>query len=416
MIYPFFNKKPLNFTFFILTLVIVNLSCNSEKPTTVETLEDRALRLAKSMMIIDGHTDLPYRLVNQGFNWEDSTATLPLKSMEGDVDFERAKAGGLDAAFVAIYIPASYQDQPGKPKQLADDMIRMMQEIIAAYPDSFGAARSPEDLESNFKKGLVSLPLAIENGAAIENDLSLLRYFQERGVCYITLTHSKDNQICDSSYDETGTWGGLSPFGRKVIAEMNKLGMIIDVSHITDKALYQVLALSSAPVIATHSSARHFTPGFERNLDDEGIQQIAAKGGMVMINFGSTFLDQDIIEYRQEKRASIQKHLEDRGLTAQDAAAKALLDSLNTVYPNRYTTVAKVADHIDHVVQLVGIDHVGLGSDFDGVGDSLPEGLKDVSQYPNLIAELLRRGYSEADIHKIASQNFLRVWKTIQGK
>ena len=400
----------------LISIFMIQLGCNSGDQSPEETLEARALRLAKSIMIIDGHTDLPYRLVNQGFNWEDSTATLPLKSMEGDVDFERAKAGGLDAAFVAIYIPASYQDQSGKPKQLADDMIRMMQEIISGYPDSFGAARNPEDLESNFKKGLVSLPLAIENGAAIENDLTLLGYFQERGICYITLTHSKDNQICDSSYDESETWGGLSPFGRKVIAEMNRLGMIIDVSHITDKALYQVLALSSAPVIATHSSARHFTPGFERNLDDEGIRQIASKGGLIMVNFGSTFLDQEIIDYRKEKREIIRTSLESKGMSPQDPAAKELLDSLNTVYPNRYTTVAKVADHIDHIVQLVGIDHVGLGSDFDGVGDSLPEGLKDVSQYPNLIAELLKRGYSEEDIHKIASKNFLSVWKTIQGK
>ena len=224
--------------------------------------------------------------------------------------------------------------------------------------------------------------MGMENGAPIEGDLENITYFYNRGIRYITLTHAKDNHICDSSYDTTRTWHGLSPFGEKVVAEMNRVGMIVDVSHITDSSFYQVIRLSKAPVFASHSSCRHFTPGFERNMSDDIIKVLGEHNGVIQINFGSYFLHADF-------------------------QTKDEADTTNI------TTVQMVADHIDHVVKLAGIDHVGFGSDFDGVG-ALPAGLEDASQMPNLLAELLRRGYSDEDIAKICYQNTFRVWRAVE--
>jgi membrane dipeptidase len=378
----------------------------------LQAQESKAEELAKKILIIDGHMDLPYRLLNQGYEPEGNGADLPVQTDKGDFDYIRAKKGGLDAAFMAVYIPPSYQEKGGA-KAFADSTIDMMESLISVHSDKFAAARTPSDVKENFIKGLISLPLAMENGAGIENDLSNLTHFHSRGICYITLTHSKDNQICDSSYDTERTWNGLSPFGRDVVREMNKLGMMIDVSHITDSAFYQVLALSQAPVLATHSSARHYTPGFERNMDDEMIRQLAGKRGIIMINFGSVFLDGDIMKEWQERSQKRREVLAEAGVSMDDPEARPVLEKFNKENPLRFSTVEKVVDHIEHVVSLAGIDAVGLGSDFDGVGDSLPVGLKDVSYFPNLIRVLLERGYSETDIEKICSGNLLRVWQNV---
>jgi membrane dipeptidase len=228
------------------------------------------------------------------------------------------------------------------------------------------------------------------------------------------LCHGKDNKICDSSYDTTRTWNGLSPFGIEVVKEMQRQGVIIDLSHVSDSAFYQVISHAKVPVVATHSSCRIFTPGFERNVSDDMIVQIAKTGGLVMINFGSTFLDQNVADYRSKKRDLVVKELRDRGIAANSEEGRKILRENMMNDPRMYSTTAKVADHIDHVVKLVGINHVGLGSDYDGVGDSLPEGLKDVSGFPNLIKELLDRGYSNNDIKKICGENFLNAWDNIQ--
>jgi membrane dipeptidase len=250
----------------------------------------------------------------------------------------------------------------------------------------------------------------MENGAPIESDLKNVEYFFNRGVRYITLSHGMDNEITDSSYDTTATHGGLSDFGRKVVEEMNRTGIMIDVSHISDEAFYDVMEVTKVPVIASHSSARKFTPGFERNMSDDLIKALAENGGVIQINFGSDFLDFDSQDSRKEYDERLAQELTKRGLTENDTAAAPVIEQIKKENPYRFSSVEKVADHFDHVVDLVGIDYVGLGSDYDGVGDSLPEGLKDVSQYPNLIAELLRRGYSDEDIAKICYKNKFRVW------
>ncbi len=255
--------------------------------------------------------------------------------------------------------------------------------------------------------------MGMENGAPVENDLANVKYFYDRGIRYITLTHGKDNQICDSSYDTLNTWKGLSPFGEQVVKEMNRVGIMVDISHVSDSAFYDVMKLTKVPVIASHSSCRFFTPGFQRNMSDDMLKALKENGGVIQINFGSTFLDSTVAKQNDENRDKLQKILKEKNLNRRDSLAKPVIEQFQKDNPSLFADVETVANHIDRVVQFAGIDHVGLGSDYDGVGDSLPTGLKDVSQYPNLIFVLLKRGYSPEDIEKICSKNVFRVWNRV---
>jgi len=260
----------------------------------------------------------------------------------------------------------------------------------------------------------LALPMGMENGSGIEDDLDNVKHFSDRGINYITLTHSKDNLICDSSYDTTRTWQGLSPFGFKLIEEMNKEGVMVDISHVSDATFYQAIKHSKVPVIASHSSCRKFTPDFERNMDDDMLKILGENDGVIMINFGSTFIDQKIKDERWQLGLDMNAHLEEKGMTRESDGAKEVMEKYLEESELTFSDVKVVADHIDHVVKIAGVEHVGFGSDFDGVGDSLPTGLKDVSDYPNLIRELLERGYTESDIAKICSGNLMRVWKKVE--
>lgn len=398
-------------------LAILLTSCATGSKTDKPTLTDEEARaladsLAHAFIITDGHVDLPYRLKVKNFRLEREYLGIPLSTAEGDFDYERAKKGGLDAPFMSIYIPSSYQQKPDMGKILADSLIDMIEGIAKAHPEKFALARTPEDVSRNFKEGKISLPMGMENGAPIGNDLGLVKYFYDRGIRYITLTHARDNQICDSSYDTTQTWNGLSPFGEKVVAEMNRVGIMVDISHVSDSTFYDVLKITKAPVIASHSSCRAFTPGFQRNMSDDMIRALAKNGGVIQINFGASFID-SVARRNSELRSSLNKILREKNLTSRDSAAQAVIEEFGKQHKELYSDVERVADHIDHVVKLVGIDHVGLGSDFDGVGDSLPLGLKDVSTYPNLIAALLKRGYTPEDIEKICYKNVFRVWNQV---
>ena len=377
-------------------------------------LQQLADELAHKYIITDGHVDLPYRLSVQNFRFTRELIGIPIQTDEGDFDYVRAKKGGLDAPFMSIYIPASYQTTGGA-KEYADSLIDMVKGIITEHPDKFTSGNSPAEVRTAFKAGKIALPMGMENGAPIEDDLNNVAYFQQRGIRYITLTHSKDNQICDSSYDDQHTWNGLSPFGRKVVAEMNRVGIMIDISHVSDSAFYQVMELTKLPCIASHSSCRKFTPGFERNMNDDMIRKLAENGGVIQINFGSTFIDGAVRKASQDRRKQLSDLLKEKNLDRDSEAGKALIEKFNQENPKVFADVEVVANHIDHVVQLVGVDYVGFGSDFDGVGDSLPTGLKDVSAYPNLIYLLLKRGYSEEDIAKICYRNVFRVWQQVEG-
>ena len=380
-----------------------------------DKLAVRADKLAHKYIITDGHVDLPYRLKVRNFQLTKEFIGIPIQTEDGDFDYVRAKKGGLDVPFMSIYIPSDNQKKPDMGKSLADSLINMVNGIAVAHPDRFAMVTSPGQAEANFKKGIISLAMGMENGSPVGNDLANVAYFHQRGIRYITLTHGKDNQICDSSYDTTRTWNGLSPFGREVVAEMNRVGIMVDISHVSDSTFYQVLRLSKLPVIASHSSCRKFTPGFERNMSDDMIRALKSNGGVIQINFGSTFLDSKVAEYNNKKREEMRTLMQEKGLKPNTAEGRAFIEQFQKDNPNLYADVKTVADHIDHVVALAGIDHVGLGSDFDGVGDSLPTGLKDVSQYPNLIRELLARGYSEEAIAKICYKNVFRVWRAVEA-
>jgi membrane dipeptidase len=392
-----------SFTTILFVLIFNFLACQQKPAPTPKILTDAELRekankLAHEFIIVDTHVDIPYRL-------REKMADISQRTEDGDFDYVRAKAGGLDAPFMSIYVPAEYEEKSGA-KALADQLIDMVEKFATDWPGKFAVAKSVAEVKAQFAKGLISLPMGMENGSPVEGKLENLRHFYDRGIRYITLAHSKSNHISDSSYDPNRRWNGLSPFGKEVVAEMNRLGMMIDISHVSDSTFYQVIRLTKAPVIASHSSCRHFTPGWERNMDDEMIKALATKGGVININFGSSFLT-DSVRLAEDK---MWKYIQDNKISPNTDAGKAALKKFRFENNIGYADISDVVAHIDHVVKLVGIDHVGFGSDFDGVGDSLPTGLKSVADYPNIIYALLKKGYSDEDIQKICSGNLLRVW------
>ena len=343
-----------------------------DKKRERDKINDLAQELAQEMIIIDTHLDTPIQLYMQqsknGF-YEDITKTSSLH-----FDFDRAVSGGLNVPFFVIFTPPSAEEK-GTAFEMAKDLIQILEDIMDKHPSKFRLVKSPEEITN--EKGVMQVVYGMENGAPIESKLSNIKVFSDMGINYITLAHSKSNHISDSSYDSNKNWGGLSPFGRKVVAEMNKQGVMIDISHVSDAAFYEVLKLTKTPVIASHSSLRHFVPGFERNVSDDMLRELAKNEGVIQICFGSEFI--------AEKKK----------------------------YPNLVVTVKDVADHIDRVKKLVGIDHVGIGSDYDG-WRNFPVGLEDTSTYPNLIKELLNRNYTKEEIEKIFGGNLLRVWREVK--
>jgi membrane dipeptidase len=394
-----------------LTVCLLAVSaCDSTKPQSVETIDlaQEARRIASTSIIVDTHIDVPMRVHSSGEDVSEATE-------KGDFDYPRAVAGGLNAPFMSIYTAADLEAE-GRSRETADELIDIVEKMAADSPDKFAIARSPADVRAHFEQGIVSLPMGMENGSPIEGNLGSLKHFYDRGIRYITLAHSLSNHISDSSYDTERPWSGLSDFGVEVVKEMNRFGIMVDVSHLSDDAFWDVLEVSTVPVIASHSSARHFTPGWERNISDEMIKALAEQGGVVHVNFGSGFLSEAAREYDTKRFAAGREYMAANpdvtmGEMIRDWAPKYVAE--HGPYP--YATLEDVLDHIDHMVALAGIDHVGIGSDYDGVGDTLPEGLKDVSTFPNLIEGLLRRGYSEEDIRKILGENTLRTWAAVEA-
>ena len=365
-----------------------------------------ARKLAQDAVIVDTHIDSPTELLK---GWLDLG-----EAQSREFDFPKAQAGGLDVAFMSIYTSPG-QDDDGSAESVANKMIDAVEKTARDNPEKFALLRSPRDIEALRRLGLVLLPMGMENGAPIGNDLGKLKFFFDRGVRYITLAHSANNRIADSSYAQEKQWNGLSPFGREVVAEMNRLGMMIDVSHLSDAAVAQAVELSRAPVVATHSALRHFTPGFERNLSDALAKAIAAKGGVIQIPFGNAFVDTASAAQTQAYFVAYNDYQRQHaaGKTTQTVAEfDAAWDKAHPPLPVKMDAVL---DQIDYGVKLVGIDHIGIGSDFDGVGGALPEGLKTVADYPNLIAGLQSRGYKDADIRKILGDNLLRVWRRVES-
>ena len=390
---------------FVIFLFLILQSCSESK------ISLNADEIAQDSLILDSHIDVPYRLWSQhleGLEIDDISGPT-----NGDFDFIRARKGGLNVPFFSIYLPASTEEE-GTSHKMANDLIDMVEDIVTLYPEKFLLIKSVDDLSSLTNKNIVGIALGMENGAPIQGDLSRVEYYYDRGIRYITLTHSKTNHISDSSYDENIQWHGLSEFGKTLIEEMNKVGLMIDISHVNDEAFYQAIELSQVPVIASHSSLRHFTPGFERNVDDVMLNKLAEKGGVLQINFGSSFISQRPRDYMDLMNNFLElKFGQSREGISEEVINEARKEFFSkNKYP--YATLDEVLDHFDRVINLVGVDHVGIGSDYDGVGDTLPIGLKDVSSYPSLIEGFLERGYSREDIDKILGGNLIRVWKEVE--
>ena len=417
-----------SFTFSKLALIVLcstaMLTACSEKTTSIEkaksvekaeitkkmTVEQQAEKIAKESIIIDTHIDVPYRL-------EEEYEDVSVATAKGEFDYPRAVKGGLDAPFMSIYIPSKLQ-KIGGSKILADKLIDGVEKIVQQSPDKFALAYSTTQIKNNFSKGLISLPMGMENGSPIEGDLANLQHFYERGIRYITLAHAKTNHISDSSYDENRPAQGLTDFGKNLVVEMNNIGVMVDISHVSDQAFYQVMEISKTPVIASHSSARFFTPDFERNMSDDMIKLLAKNGGVIQMTFSGVFTSKKFREqsaaYKLVKADFIKVNNLDEALDADKSKIDAFEEAYELEKPYDVGTLGLVLDHFEHVINLVGIDYVGIGSDFDGVSGILPETLKDVASYPNLIAGLLERGYTEQEIKKLLSGNLMRVWQQVE--
>jgi membrane dipeptidase len=372
--------------------------------TSAQAADDAAVRLAHSAVVVDTHIDAPSELLD---HWYDLGEATPQR----EFDFPKARAGGLDVAFMSIYTSAD-EDDAGKAWQIANTQIDAVEAMAARHPDRFALVRSPRDIERLQRGGRVLLALGMENGAPIVDELANLARFHARGVRYITLAHGRNNRISDSATDFAPHWNGLSPFGRDVVQEMNRLGIMVDVSHLSEPAIAQAVELSSVPVIASHSALRHFTPGFQRNLSDENVKAIAAKGGVIQVPFGSMFVNDEAARtytgFLREREAFRQAEI----------AAKAKGEPVVGTAPAFPTVAAAsldaVLDNIDRIRDLAGVEHIGVGSDFDGVNGMLATGLKSVADYPVLVAGLKQRGYSDKDVRAILGGNLLRVWKAVE--
>jgi len=383
----------------ILLIFIFSSFIIKYKGKSDNELWEIAFRICEKNIILDSHID-----------WPDKYLSFPedisKRITKGDFDLVRAKKGGLNAALSVAYIGSDLNVD--EARIIVDSVIKLVNSYTVIYPDKFAQAKNPEDIEKNFSNNLFSLPLCLENGTPIGDDLNYLKYLKDQGIAYITLNHNKTNQISDSNFDINRNWNGLSPFGIEVIKEMNHLGIMIDISHSTDSTVIQSLKYSKAPIIASHSSCRYYTPGLERNLSDTLIKLIANKNGLIMVNYCSMFLDSVcmkncnyLLNWFKSNKINMDS---DEGIAfARNYAETHQINS----------NAQRVVDHIEHIIKIAGIDYVGLGSDYDGMGPSQPTDLPDVSCYPTIVFELLKRGYSENDIKKILSENFLRVWDKV---
>ena len=383
------------------TVTALALALLTRTPTRADDplppVSERAKQVHASGMLFDGHNDLPWRLRQDG-----DTAFTKLdigKRLDsGQTDIPRLRAGGVKAQFWSVYIPS---DQPN-PARTVLDQIDLVYRMVEHYPADLALATSADEVEAAVKAGKIASLIGIEGGVAIEEDLALLRDFARLGARYMTLTHNKTLSWADAATDGP-KHGGLSSFGERVVAEMNRLGMLVDISHVSPEVMDDVLRISKAPVIASHSSARALAD-HPRNVPDAILKRIPANGGVIMVNFYSGFIVPDAVRQNREVQAELQKKYPD------PAEYQKAQREYNRSHPMPRGTIKDVADHIDHIIQVAGIDHVGIGSDFDGVS-SVPVGLDDVSDYPRLTEELLRRGHSEVDVHKILGANVLRAFR-----
>lgn len=397
----------MRFLYISFIVLLLATSCVNEDNSGMT--REEILAFHESLLTIDSHTDTPLQLTREDFDF--SLKHDPV--MTGSkMDLPRLKEGMLDAVYMAVFLGQKERTDEGnqvacnKAMQIFDSIYS----LASRYPDKLGVVTNEKEFRKNAGKGKHSFFIGIENGYAIGNNIDLIDTFYNMGARYITLCHTKNNDICDSSNDTT-EHDGLSSFGKEVVKRMNRVGMMIDVSHISDKAFYDVISLSEKPVIASHSCARAICDN-PRNLDDNMLKMLAENGGVVQMCILSDYVEtpEAFPERDSAKNAVREKHGNYYSLS--DSGKVAFLDdwfAVDRIFPEKLSTVSRVVDHIDHMVQVAGIDHVGIGTDFDGGGGV--EDCFDVAGLPNITAELLKRGYSRKDIRKIWGENLLRVMK-----
>ena len=372
------------------------------RPAANESLRQRALAIHRRAIVVDTHNDITTPMTNDDFDLS-GEPPVPYRT-----NIARMKQGGLTAEFFSLYIRPWYVKNGGAARRTLD-MIESVYRAVERHPNDLMLATSAADIKRAKYQFKIACLMGIEGGHAIENSLPTLREFYRLGVRYMTLTWNNTNDWADARGDNTHN--GLTDFGREVVREMNRLGMLVDISHVSDKTMSDVLDVTKAPVIASHSSARALS-NVQRNIPDDLLKRIAQNGGVVQINFYSLFIDQKTVapqadergkRLREQQEALSVKYANDPERLAEES------DKLEAQYPLPPLPISKLIDHIDHIVKVAGIDHVGLGPDFDGAND-FPQGARDVSMLPNITYELLKRGYSEQDIHKILGGNFMRVF------
>ena len=362
---------------------------------------DRARKLLRSVPLIDGHNDLAWEIR------ESKTAPMDVAAYDlrtrtaGHTDLERLKAGQVGAQFWSIYVPGEVKDSGYARIQL--EQFDIARRFIARYPERLALALTAADIEREFKRGRVASLLGMEGGHVIENSLGTLRSYYDLGARYMTLTHNVTLDWADAALDST-RHDGLTDFGREVVREMNRLGMLVDLSHVSPATMSDALDVTQAPVIFSHSSARALTE-HPRNVPDSILQRLPKNGGVVMVTFVPAFVSNEVAQY--EKRET-EENKRISAEVADTAEVSRRMEQWSAANPRPQATLAQVADHIEHVRKVAGVDHVGLGSDFDGI-TNVPVGLEDVSTFPQLFAELIRRGWSDDDLRKLAGRNVLRV-------
>jgi len=368
--------------------------------------DDRVAELHQTAILVDGHNDLPWRLRDE-FDSDLDRFDIGSRHTDGHTDIPRLRDGGVDAQFFAAYVPGAYAER-GIAVEATLEQIDLIHRLTRRYPD-FELARTAEDIRRTAGSGKIAVLIAVEGGHSIGSSLGVLRMYHELGARYMTLTHADNNEWADAATQEP-EHGGLTAFGEDVVREMNRLGMLVDVSHVSAETMEDVLRVSRAPVIASHSNARAVND-HPRNVPDPIIRRMADDGGVVMVNFSSGFIVPEAADVVRDMfaawRAAMTEHPDDR------AAQKAAQRSWEQEHPVPRGTVSHVVDHIDHIVRLTGPDHVGLGSDFDGVS-VVPEGLEDASRYPAITAELVRRGYADEDVVKVLGGNVLRAMEAVE--